>query len=160
MSTVYMVYTYVCVCVCGGGGGVGGCEVLIHTNVNVIGKSEHWNKSNKLDYWLSYWLITDLLFTRVNNMFSFSRNCFIKTNGKLEVICHADKLRWYASTEWIENLSTFPTSDSKLKTTLSIAHSLSYNILNLGTKWSHNNRDTAQRSLPCRFMFVKKSDLP
>ena len=84
-----------------------------------------------------------------------------RNQNKLEVICHADKLRWYASTEWIENLSTFPTSDSKLKTTLSIAHSLSYNILNLGTKWSHNNRDTAQRSLPCRFMFVKKkSDLP
>ena len=39
---------------------------------------------------------------------------------------------------------------------LPIAHSLSYDILNLGRKWSHNNRDTAQRSLPCRFMFGKK----
>ena len=55
-----------------------------------------------------------------------------------------------------ENLTTFPTSDSKLKTTLPIAHTLGYNILNFGRKWSYNNRDTAQRSLPCRFMFGKK----
>ena len=79
-----------------------------------------------------------------------------KNNFSLEVICHADKLRWYASTEWIEHLTAFPTSDWKLETTLPIAHSLSYDILNLGRKWSHNNRDTAQRSLPCRFMFGKK----
>ena len=79
-----------------------------------------------------------------------------KNNFSLEVICHADKLRWYASTEWIENLTTFPTSDWKLKTTSSIAHSLSYDILYFGRKYSHNNRDTAQRSLPCRFMFWKK----
>ena len=59
-------------------------------------------------------------------------------------------------TFWYENLTTFPTSDSKLETTFPIAHSLSYNILNLGRKWSYNNRDTAQRSLPCRFMFGKK----
>ena len=57
-----------------------------------------------------------------------------KNNFSLEVICHADKLRWYASTERIENLTTFPTSDWKLETTLSIAHSLSYDILNLGRK--------------------------
>ena len=57
---------------------------------------------------------------------------------------------------WYENLTTFPTSDWKLEITFPIAHSLSYNILNLGRKWSHNNRDTAQRSLPCRFMFGKK----
>ena len=79
-----------------------------------------------------------------------------KNNFSLEVICHADKLRWYASTEWIDNLTTFPTSDCKLETTLPIVHSLSYDILNLGRKWSYNNRDTAQRSLPCRFMFGKK----
>ena len=59
-------------------------------------------------------------------------------------------------TFWYENLTTFPTSDSKLEITFPIAHSLSYNILNLGRKWSYNNRDTAQRSLPCRFMFGKK----
>ena len=79
-----------------------------------------------------------------------------KNNFSLEVICHADKLRWYASTEWIGNLTAFPTSDCKLETTLPIVHSLSYDILNLGRKWSYNNRDTAQRSLPCRFMFGKK----
>ena len=114
---------------------------------------------------ISTWLL--ILFLRYHGpkiRTEFLEQLFVyfsyKNNYSLEVICHADKLRWYASTEWIENLSTFPTSDSKLKTTLSIAHSLSYNILNLGTKWSHNNRDTAQRSLPCRFMFVKKSDLP
>ena len=83
------------------------------------------------------------------------RTSSLQIKMKLEVICHADKLRWYASTERIENLTTFPTSDSKLKTTLPIAHTLSYNILNFGRKWSHNNRDTAQRSLPCRFMFGK-----
>ena len=37
-----------------------------------------------------------------------------------------------------------------------IVHSLSYNIQNFGRKWSYNNRDAAQRSLPCRFMFGKK----
>ena len=57
---------------------------------------------------------------------------------------------------WYENLTMFPTSDWKLEITFPIAHSLSYNILNLGRKWSYNNRDTAQRSLPCRFMFGKK----
>ena len=57
---------------------------------------------------------------------------------------------------WYENLTMFPTSDWKLEITFSIAHSLSYNILNFGRKWSYNNRDTAQRSLPCRFMFGKK----
>ena len=59
-------------------------------------------------------------------------------------------------TFWYENLTTFPTSDSKLETTNPIAHSLSYDILNFGRKWSYNNRNTAQRSLPCRFMFWKK----
>ena len=59
-------------------------------------------------------------------------------------------------TFWYENLTTFPTSDSKLETTFPIAHSLSYNILKFGENWSYNNRDTAQRSLPCRFMFWKK----
>ena len=49
-----------------------------------------------------------------------------------------------------------PDIDSKLETTNPIAHSLSYNILNFWRKWSSNNRDTAQRSLPCRFMFGKK----
>ena len=82
-----------------------------------------------------------------------------KNNFSLEVICHADKLRWYASTERIENFTMFSTSDSKLKTTFSIAHILSYDIINLGRNWSCNNRDTDQRSLPCRFMFWK-SDLP
>ena len=57
---------------------------------------------------------------------------------------------------WHENLTTFPTSDRKLEIAFPIAHSHSYNILNLGRKWSYNNRDTAQRSLPCRFMFGKK----
>ena len=56
---------------------------------------------------------------------------------------------------WIDNLTTFTTSHSKLKTSLPIAHSLSYNILKSGRKWSYNNQDTAQRSLPCRFMFGK-----
>ena len=43
-----------------------------------------------------------------------------------------------------------------METTLSIVHSLSYNILTFWRKWSYNNRDTAQRTLPCRFMFGKK----
>ena len=59
-------------------------------------------------------------------------------------------------TFWYENLTTFPTSDSKLEIAFPIAHSLSYNILTLGRNWSYNNVDTAQRSLPCRFMFGKK----
>ena len=80
----------------------------------------------------------------------------LQEEKQLEVICHADKLRWYASTEWIDNLTMFPTSDSKWETTLLIAHTLSYNILHFGRKWSYNNRDTAQRSLLCRFMFGKK----
>ena len=59
-------------------------------------------------------------------------------------------------TFWYENLTMFPTSNSKLETTNPIAHSLSYNILNFWRKWSSNKWDTAQRSLPCRFMFGKK----
>ena len=41
----------------------------------------------------------------------------------------------------------------KIGDNLPIAHSLSYNIQEFGRKWSYNNRDTAQRSLPCIFMF-------
>ena len=37
------------------------------------------------------------------------------TAKELEVICHADKLRWYASTEWFENLTMLPISDSELE---------------------------------------------
>ena len=101
---------------------------------------------------ISTWLL--IVFLRYNcpKIHTERRN---NNNNNNEVICHADKLRWYASTERIENLTVFPTSDRKLETTLPIAHSLSYNILNLGRKWSYNNRDTAQRSLPCRFMFGK-----
>ena len=75
-----------------------------------------------------------------------------KTRGNLS--CWQIKVICF--TFWYENLTTFPTSDSKLEITFAIAHSLSYNILNLGRKWSYNNLDTAQRSLPCRFMFGKK----
>ena len=75
------------------------------------------------------------------------------TRGNLS--CWQIKVICFYILIWID-LTTFPTSDSKLEITFAIAHSLSYNILNLGRKWSYNNLDTAQRSLPCRFMFGKK----
>ena len=117
------------------------CRFLIMTKI--LWKFEH-------DCWFRFEIIEDKIHREIVCVYFIQKQFLTRGNlscWQIKVICF---------TFWYENLTTFPTSDSKLEITFAIAHSLSYNILNLGRKWSYNNLDTAQRSLPCRFMFGKK----
>ena len=57
---------------------------------------------------------------------------------------------------WIENLTMFPTSDQKSETTLSIAHSLSYNILKFGRNLWKNKRDNGKKTIVMQIHVLKK----
>ena len=67
------------------------------------------------------------------------------------------RFRLFLITTFNLNLTMFPTSDKKNTTHITIANILSYNILKFRREWSYNNRDTAQRTLSCSFMFWQKS---
>ena len=61
----------------------------------------------------------------------------------------------YALSPLIENLTMMTSQKWQINVICIVENCHSYNISKSGRKWSYTNRDMAQRSLPCRFMFGK-----
>ena len=87
-----------------------------HTEKLILAIPDNDKDTVKISTWL---LILFLRYHGPKIRTEFFEKLFVyfsyKNNFSLEVICHADKLRWYALTEWFENLTTLQISDSELE---------------------------------------------